>query len=241
MQGCGCKVYPWWCQRTYLTVMRMSPCRDGDAKISWCKCPLVGMPWCECPLVGMSCCKCPFVGMSWCECPIGSMPWCEYSDANTIYSNFPLFSKRGFLSAWNQKYFQILICYFSKSHLLIDLTLLKKLVITVSNLRMGHWLGIWWFGSKDLFSQFDWAKGVAHFQDLFLEKWIFWKSCILRRFIIYLFILIPEYDNLTSVKTHRDRLKNSGEGILERGVQIFGFLKKVKDLIENSEDRKSVV
>ena len=35
--------------------------------------------------------------------------------------------------------------------------------------------------------------------------------------------LVPEYDNLTIVKTHRDRLENSREGILERGVQIFGF------------------
>ena len=39
----------------------------------------------------------------------------------------------------------------------------KKLVITVRNLRMGDRLGIWWFGSKDLFSQFGWAKGVTHF------------------------------------------------------------------------------
>ena len=35
--------------------------------------------------------------------------------------------------------------------------------------------------------------------------------------------LVPEYDNLTGVKTHRDRLENSREGVLERGVQIFGF------------------
>ena len=27
--------------------------------------------------------------------------------------------------------------------------------------------------------------------------------------------LVPEYDNLTNVKTHCDRLENSGEGILE--------------------------
>ena len=32
MQGCRCKFYPWWCQRTYLIVMQMSLCRDGDAK-----------------------------------------------------------------------------------------------------------------------------------------------------------------------------------------------------------------
>ena len=33
MQGCRCKVYLWWYRCTYLTVMQMSPCRDGDAKI----------------------------------------------------------------------------------------------------------------------------------------------------------------------------------------------------------------
>ena len=54
---------------------------------------------------------------------------------------------------------------------------------------------------------------------LFLEKWILWKSSILKRFIF----VVPEYDNLTSVKIHRDRFKSSGEGFLERGVQIFGF------------------
>ena len=35
--------------------------------------------------------------------------------------------------------------------------------------------------------------------------------------------LVPEYDNLTGVKTHRDRLENSKKGILERRVQIFDF------------------
>ena len=25
------------------TMMQMSPCRDGDAKILWCECPLMGM------------------------------------------------------------------------------------------------------------------------------------------------------------------------------------------------------
>ena len=93
------------------------------------------------------------------------------------------------------------------------------MVIIARNLQIGHWLGIWWFGSKDLFSQFGWAKGVAHFQGLFLEKWILWKSSILKRFIF----VVPKYGNLTGVKTHRDRLGNSGESILEQRVQIFGF------------------
>ena len=60
---------------------------------------------------------------------------------------------------------------------------------------------------------------MAHFQGFFLEKWILWKSSILKRFIF----VVPKYSNLTSVKTHRDRLENSGESILEQRVQIFGF------------------
>ena len=37
------------------------------------------------------------------------------------------------------------------------------------------------------------------------------------------FFLVFEYGNLTGVKTHSDRLENLGEGIMEQGVQIFGF------------------
>ena len=61
---------------------------------------------------------------------------------------------------------------------------------------------------------------MARFQGLFfLEKWILRKSSILKRFIF----VVPEYNNLTCAKIHRDRLKSSREGFLERGVQIFGF------------------
>ena len=63
----------------------------------WCQYLLVGMPWCKCPLVGM--------------------PWCECFDANTIYSKIPFVFKIKAHSAL-EKYFWILICYFSKSHLL---------------------------------------------------------------------------------------------------------------------------
>ena len=79
-----CKVYPWWCQRTYLIVMHMSPCRDGDAKILWCKCPLMGMSWCKyarhdanAPLWVCHGCKFLLESMPWYECLLGSMPWCE--------------------------------------------------------------------------------------------------------------------------------------------------------------------
>ena len=50
---------------------------------------------------------------------------------------FPLFSKRGFLNTWNQNIFKLNLS-FLKSHLLFDLRLPKKLVITVRNLRKGH-------------------------------------------------------------------------------------------------------
>ena len=53
----------------------------------------------------------------------------------------------------------------------------------------------------------------------FWKKWILRKSSILKRFIF----VVPEYDNLTSVKTHHDRFGNLKEGILEQKVQIFGF------------------
>ena len=90
MQGCRCKVYPWWCQRAYLTVMQMSPYRDGDAKILWCKCLLMGMSWCKytrhdanAPLWVCNECKCPLVGISWHKC----------FDANTNYSKIPFIFK----------------------------------------------------------------------------------------------------------------------------------------------------
>ena len=92
MRWCKCNIHPWWCQRTYLPVIQLSPYRVGDAKClvvqmlsnghvmmqnascrdvmmqmtPWC------MPWCECPLVGMSWCKCPLGSMPWCECPIAA-------------------------------------------------------------------------------------------------------------------------------------------------------------------------
>ena len=104
MQGCKCKVYPWWCQRTYLyhdanASLRRWRCKclavqmpsNGHVMIqmllvgmSWYKCPLVGMPWRKCPFVGMSWRKCPLVGMRmfhwcmpWCKCLLGDIQWCK--------------------------------------------------------------------------------------------------------------------------------------------------------------------
>ena len=41
------------------TIMQISPCKDGDARVLGYRCLLMGISWCECPLVGMQECKCP--------------------------------------------------------------------------------------------------------------------------------------------------------------------------------------
>ena len=98
---CGCKVYPWWCQRTYLIMMQMSPCRDRDANVLRCKCLSTGMSWCRYPLVGMSWCEWLFVGMQWHEC----------FDANTLYSKIPFIFKMRLPQRLKSKYSQSLIYY----------------------------------------------------------------------------------------------------------------------------------
>ena len=61
MRWCKCNVYPWWCQRTYLPMMQMSPYKDGDAK-----CLVVQMSSNGHVMMQML-----LVGMSWCKCPLG--------------------------------------------------------------------------------------------------------------------------------------------------------------------------
>ena len=72
------------------------------------------------------------LGMQWMRMPT----WvCHDTNAlmqTNFFQKFPLFSKQGFLSAWN------LIYYSWKSHLLFWLKAPQKLVITVRNLRMGY-------------------------------------------------------------------------------------------------------
>ena len=63
------------------------------------------------------------------------------------------------------------------------------------------------------------SKGVAYFQGLF-GKMNYLKIKHLKKIH---FFLVSEYGNLTGVKTHHDRLWNSGESILEQRVHIFGF------------------
>ena len=155
MQGCRCKVYPWWCQHTYLTVMQMSPCRDGDAKYLVVQMPstghvmmqtlLVGMSWCKCPFgachdanvhlwvchyanvyVGMSWCKCSLVGMSWCKCLFGSMPWCRMLWCkHNLFKNSFYFQNEASTTP-ETKIFQNLIYYSWKVIFFFDLRLLKN-------------------------------------------------------------------------------------------------------------------
>ena len=145
-------------------------------------------PW-EYAMMWMSAWKYAMAWMSSCRyamnanAPLVGIPWHECFDANTIYSKIPFIFKTRLPQRLKPKYFQTQFIIPKKSSFFFYLRLPKKLVIIVRNLRMGHWFGIWWSDSKDLFSQFGWAKGVACFHD-FLEKRILWKSSIFfKRFI----------------------------------------------------------
>ena len=84
---------------------------------------------------------------------------------------------------------------------------------------MGHLL------ESDDLTQKTYFHNLVKQRDGAFPRPFFWKNeffenqASLKRFIF----VVPEYDNLTGVKTHRGRLENSEEDILERGVQIFGF------------------
>ena len=134
--------------------------------------------------------------------PLGVWHKCFY--VNTIYSKI-LFIFKIRLPQCLKNIFKTLFIIPEKSSS-FWLEAPTKLVITVRNLRMGHWLRIWWSGSKDLSSQFGWAKGGT-FPWPFSGKMNSLKIKHLKRFIF----LVPEYGNLTGVKTYRDRLKNSGK------------------------------
>ena len=106
----------------------------------------------------------------WCKCLLVGMPWCECFDANTIYSKIPFVFKIKAFSAPETKIFSNLDLLFPEKSTFFDLRPPKKLVITVRNLQIGHWLEIWWFGSRDLFSQFGWARRWH------VSKAFFWKN-----------------------------------------------------------------
>ena len=132
------------CPLESMLMMRMPPCRYVMMQMSLCGYAMMRMPLCRYVMMRMSAygyvmmrmsacgyviMQMPLVGMSWCECPFGCMQWCKCPcwyvmmqmlwRKHNLFKNSLCFQNQGFLSAWNQKYFQILICYFSKSHLLI--------------------------------------------------------------------------------------------------------------------------
>ena len=89
-----------------------------------------------------------------------------------LFKNSLCFQNQGFLSAWNKNISNLALLFPEKSSssFFFWLKALKKLVITIRNLRIGHWLEIWWSGSRDLFSQFGWAKRWH------VSKAFFWKN-----------------------------------------------------------------
>ena len=150
----------WWCAMTRMSHWCML----------WCECTLVGVQWCEC-LFGDAMNVNAHLGMQWMQMPLCKYIMTQNALVQTRFiQKFLLFSKRGFHNAWNQNILKTWFIVHEESSS-FWLKVLQKSVITVRNLRMRHWLRIWWSGSKDLFSQFSWAKGVARFQTPF-----FWKN-----------------------------------------------------------------
>ena len=145
--------------------MQMSPRRDGDAKILWCKCLLMGMSWMQMSLweyamMRMSAWEYAMAWMSSCRYAMNAnaLLW-VYHDTNALMQTqfiqkFPLFSKRGFHNAWNQNILKTWFIIPEKSSSFWLKAPKKNWWSLLENLRMGHLLEIWWSGSKDLFSQF---------------------------------------------------------------------------------------
>ena len=142
---------------------------------------------------GMQWCRCLFRyamnanALLWvcheCKCPLENVSWCKCFGANTIYSKISFIFKMRLPQRLKPKYFQTQFIIHEKSSSFWLKAPKENWWSLLENFWMGHLLEIWWSGSKDLFSQFDWTKGVAYFRGPFLEKWILWKSSILKRLI----------------------------------------------------------
>ena len=128
-----------WCKSRLLSLIQMLPGKDANA-ISMMQMSHAGMEMqslfmmmpvhafktqCNCLLteveMRMSSNRYVMMQMSFCRNAMMQMPWCKHN----LFKNSLCFQNQGFLIAWNQKYFQILICYFLKSHLVFDLRLPK--------------------------------------------------------------------------------------------------------------------
>ena len=170
--------------------------------MSWYKCLLGSMPWCKCSCSACHdanvhlgvCheCKCPLVGISW-----HGMLWCKHN----LFKNSFYFQNEASTTP-EIKIFSKLDLLFLKSHLLFYLRLLKNWWLLLEILEWGIDLESDDRAQRFIFTIWLSTRGGT-FQRLFLEKWILWKSSILKRFIFLVF----EYGNLIGVKTHRDRLK----------------------------------
>ena len=108
---------------------------------------------CRCIMMQMSLYRHAMMQMPPCEYTMPRMLWCKHN----LFKNSLYFQNEASTTP-ETTIFSRLDLLFMKSHLPFDLRLPKKLVITVRNLRMGYRFEIWWSGSKDLFSQFGWAK-----------------------------------------------------------------------------------
>ena len=110
-------------------------------------------PWCKCLLtemeMQMSSNGYVMMQMFLCRNAMMQMLWRKHN-----LFKFPLFSNRGFPSAWNQNIFKTWLIIPQKSSSFWLKAPKKIWWSLLENLWMGHWLGIWWSGSKDLFSQF---------------------------------------------------------------------------------------
>ena len=128
--------------------------------------------------------------MSSCGYIMTWMLWCKH----TLFKTFPLFSKRGFHNAWNQNILKTWFIIHEKSSS-FWLKAPKKLVITIrksSNGASTSNLMIW-------LKRFTiWlSKRGGTFPRLFFGKM---NSLKIKHFKKISFFLVPEYDNLTSVK-----------------------------------------
>ena len=152
----------------------------------------------------MSWCKCPFVRLSWCKC------------ANINYSKISFIFKVRFPQHLKPKMFSKLDLLFPKGSSLFWRSLkicdhCQKSLNGVLTWNQMIWL------KRFIFT--NWlSKGVAHLRP-FLEKWILWKSSILKRFIF----VVSEYGNLTGVKTYCDSFRSLGKALLNRRFRFIDF------------------
>ena len=84
------------------------------------------------------------------------MLWCKHN----LFKKFLLFSKWGFLSAWNQNIFKTRFIIPEKSSS-FWLKAPKKLMITIRNLWMGYQLRIRW-SSLERFISIVWLRKGCH-------------------------------------------------------------------------------